>query len=160
MSAVPGAADKAKRVVEVIQDWFEQTYSFDMEEIAKRGLKEGVKKIARSVGVTDFAVAWVTQHGLGGHAMPLDQPAIRLLTRVAALDDPAADVEAMRGTVEHFVTKAKGPLFVELVSAAAHELCTEVEPDCPHCPLKDECPYGQERLKLLAAGGGKPRKPR
>ena len=52
-----------------------------MEEVAKKGLKEGEKKVSRLNDSNDYAVAWVMQNGLGGHAIPLDGPSIRVLEK-------------------------------------------------------------------------------
>ena len=117
-----------------------------MEEVAKKGLKEGAKKVSRLNDSNDYAVAWVMQHGLGGHAIPLDGPSIRVLRRLGVLDGESESLESLRGTIEHFVPKAKGPAIVELLSAHADALCTEENPRCPKCPLLDDCPTGQERV--------------
>jgi endonuclease III len=152
--------DRARRIISVLQDWFEMTYSFDMEEIAKKGLKEGGKKVARIKGVEDFGVAWVTQHGLAGHAIPLDDSTLRLMIRLGVLDEGAEKDEATRGTVEHFVPKARGTQFVELITLASQEYCLEV-PRCPNCPLLPECPTGLENTRSgNTTSEGKPRKSR
>ena len=146
MGPLPEVATKAQRLIGLLQEWFELTYSFDMEEVAKKGLKEGAKKLSRLNDSNDYAVAWVMQHGLGGHAIPLDGPSIRVLRRLGVLDGESESLESLRGTIEHFVPKAKGPAIVELLSTHADVLCAEENPRCPKCPLLDECPTGQERI--------------
>lgn len=146
MGPLPDVATRAQRLIGILQEWFELTYSFDMEEVAKKGLKEGAKKVSRLNDSNDYAVAWVMQHGLGGHAIPLDGPSIRVLRRLGILDGESESLESLRGTIEHFVPKAKGPAMVELLSAHADVLCTEENPRCPKCPLLDDCPTGQERV--------------
>jgi endonuclease-3 len=80
-----------------------------------------------------------------------------VLRRLGVLDGESESLESLRGTIEHFVPKAKGPAFVELLSEHADALCTEENPRCPKCPLLDDCPTGQERIAQEAA---KPRKSR
>jgi len=46
------------------------------------------------------------------------------------LDGESESLESLRGTIEHFVPKAKGPAFVELLSEHADVLCTEENPRC------------------------------
>jgi len=157
MGSLPDVATRAQRLIGLLQEWFELTYSFDMEEVAKKGLKEGAKKISRLNDADDYSVAWVVQNGLGGHAIPLDGPSIRVLRRLGVLDGESESLESLRGTIEHFVPKVKGPAFVELLSRHADELCTEEHPKCGKCPLLDECPTGQE---IKAQEGAKPRKSR
>lgn len=157
MGPLPDPATRATRLIGILQEWFELTYTFDMEEVAKKGLKEGAKKVSRLNDANDYAVAWVMQHGLNGHAIPLDEPSLRVLRRLGILDGESESLESLRGTIEHFVPKAKGSAFVELVSQHADDLCVEVHPKCGKCPLLDECPTGQE---LRAQETAKPRKSR
>jgi endonuclease-3 len=154
--AVPNAGDKGERIVEFLQKVFEELYSFDLGDIAKKGVKQAAKQLARyKGGVNDFVVAWVTQRALGGHAIPLDEPTIRVLQRLGILEDDLDDLEAARATLEHFIPKAKGPEFTDLVAVHAATLCTADLPNCPACPLKADCPTGQE---LLAKPKAKPAK--
>ena len=157
MLGLPGAFVKSERILSVLQEWFESNYNFDMEELAKKGVKDAAKKLSRLKDVNDFDIAWVLQHGLGGHAIPLDEPTLRVLKRLEVLDGDSDDLEAMRGSIEHAVPKAKGSAFFEMVSQLGNEICLE-EPRCPACPLKEECPTGQERLRN--APEPKPRKSR
>jgi endonuclease-3 len=157
MGPLPDVAVRAQRLIGLLQEWFELTYSFDMEEVAKKGLKEGAKKLSRMNDANDYSVAWVMQHGLGGHAIPLDGPSIRVLRRLGVLDGESESLESLRGTIEHFVPKTKGPAFVELLSRHADELCLEDNPRCGKCPLLDDCPKGQE---VRAQESAKPRKSR
>jgi len=144
MGPLPDVATKANRLIGILQEWFEMTYSFEMEEIAKKGMKEGAKKISRLNSANDYSVAWVMQHGLSGHAIPLDQPSIRVLRRLGILDGEEDSLESLRGTIEHFVPKAKGATIVELLSQIAADLCLETNPKCAKCPLLPDCPAGQE----------------
>jgi endonuclease III len=158
MGPLPDVAVRAQRLISLLQEWFELTYTFDMDEIAKKGLKEGAKKISRLDAANDYAVAWVMLHGLGGHAIPLDGPSLRVLRRLGVLDGESESLESLRGTIEHFVPKAKGATFVELLSQHADAICTEDNPKCPKCPLLDDCPTGQELMRVQEAP--KPRKSR
>ena len=100
LGKLPGAGDRAKRIVEFLQEHFERTYSFDLEDLEKKGLKQAAKQLARykDKGVTDFVVAWVTQRSLGGHAVPLDGPSLRVLSRLGVADADADDLEAVRAS--------------------------------------------------------------
>ncbi len=155
--AVPQAGIKGERVVEFLQKVFEELYSFDLGDIAKKGVKQAAKQLARyKGGVNDFVVAWVTQRALGGHAIPLDEPTIRVLKRLGVLDEDLDDLEAARATLEHFIPKAKGPEFTDLVAVLANTTCTADLPNCAACPLRPDCPTGQEntaKAKAKAAKG-------
>ena len=151
---LPGAGDKGERVIKFLQEVFEEIYNFDLSDITKKGVKQAAKQLARyKSGVNEFVVAWVTQRALGGHAIPLDQPTIRVLQRLAILEPELDDTEAARGTLEHFIPKAAGPDFTDRAAVFAATICTEDNPLCPTCPMLPTCPTGQA---LVAAA--KPKK--
>jgi endonuclease-3 len=161
LTGLPDSEHRAQRLVSLLQEVFETTFSFDLEPLHKKGLKQAAKQLARYQAANDYAVAWVVQNALGGHAVPLDAPSLRLLRRVGLLDSDQDDAEALRATLEHLVPKARGTLFGELVSALADEFCWEDEPNCPSCPLSPDCATYQETGRgTVSAGRGATPKPR
>lgn len=158
---LPGAGGRAKRVIGLLQEVFEDKYSFDLSELDKKGLKDTARKLRfYKEGVTDYAVAWVVQRSLGGHAIPLDEPTLRVLRRLGVVEEGEPEsLEALRASIEHVIPKARGPEFTDVMSAHAKELCTEKDPNCAACPLNRDCPYGTEQL-AKKAGDTKPKKSR
>lgn len=141
---LPGAGDKGERVIKFLQEVFEELYGFDLGDIAKKGVKQAAKQLGRyKSGVNEFVVAWVTQRSLGGHAIPLDHPTVRLLQRLAILEPDLDDMEAARGTLEHFIPKTAGPDFTDRAAVFAATVCTEDHPRCETCPMLPTCPAGQ-----------------
>lgn len=132
---------RAQRIVDFLQEVFETTFSFDLEPLHKKGLKQAAKQLSRYQAANDYAVAWVTQKSLDGHALPLDNVALRVIKRLQLVDDDA-NLDAIRTALEHQVPKAKGALFIDLVSALGASHCHETAPSCPSCPLKPQCPTG------------------
>jgi endonuclease III len=158
---LPESGTKSQRIVELLQEVFEQLYSFDLGDIAKKGVKQAAKQLARyKSGVTDFVVAWVTQRSLGGHAVPLDHPTLRVLQRLGIVDAESEELESIRGTLEHYVPKAGGPDFTDRMAAFAATVCTEDRPHCETCPMRPDCPYGQEVLAKAKAKETKAKKPK
>lgn len=157
---LPDAEKRAERLINLLQEVFETTFSFDLESLHKKGLKQAAKHLARFQASSEYAVAWVVQRTLGGHAIPVDAPSMRCLRRLGLVDEDQADADALRASLEHLIPKAKGPLFNEMLSTVAFEFCEE-EPNCPSCPLAGECPTGQEATRgAVAAGRGSRPKPR
>jgi endonuclease-3 len=158
----PGS--RAKRIIGLLQEVFEGKYSYDLGEVAKKGLKDTARKLRfYKEGVNDYAVAWVVQRSLGGHAVPLDEPTLRVLRRLGVVEDADPEsLESVRGSIEHVIPKARGPEFTDLMSVHAKELCTEKEPNCPACPLRSDCPVGIENTSKKAEkpDSGKPKKSR
>src|SRR5262249_3565394 len=125
-----------------------------------KGLKQAAKQISRYQAANDYAVAWVLQNSLGGHAVPLDLPTLRALRRMGLIEPDQEDHEAIHASLEHLIPKVRGPLFVELVSALPDELCHEEDPNCSECPLCSECPTGIENARTVSAGRSSRPKPR
>jgi endonuclease-3 len=157
---LPNADVRAQRLISLLQEVFETTFSFDLESLQKKGVKQAAKQLGRYQAASDFAVAWIVQQALAGHAVPLDEPSVRTLRRLGLVDEDQQDAEALRASLEHLVPKARAALFSELVSALADELCHEDEPDCPSCPLAGECPTGQENGRAVVSSRGSRPKPR
>lgn len=169
---LPNAGPRAGWIIGVLHAVFEMNYSYDLGDMEKKGLKNAAKQISRYFNakdletkglkqaakqierfkqVNDFAVAWVVQRSLGGHAIPLDGPTFRVLRRLNVVEEADADdMESLRGGIEHMIPKARGPEFTELMSVHAKELCVEKNPLCGSCPLKSDCPTGIENLSKKA----------
>jgi endonuclease-3 len=141
-----GSGTRAKRIIGLLQEVFEDKYSFDLSELGKKGLKDTARKLRfYKEGVDDYAVAWVMQRNLGGHAIPLDEPTLRVLRRLGVIEDADPEsLEAVRGSIEHVIPKSRGPEFTDLFSVHAKEICVEKDPHCTVCPLKNDCPVGIE----------------
>jgi len=140
---LPGVDVRSQRLINLLQEVFETTFSFDLEPLHKKGVKQAAKQLSRYQAASDYAVAWIIQQTLGGHAIPLDGPTIRVLRRMGLIETDQEDPEALRASLEHLLPKVRGPLFGELVSALSDEICLEDEPNCGSCPLADECPTGK-----------------
>ncbi len=153
LKPLPQSGQRAKRLIGLLQEIFEMTYSFTLDDLDKKGLKQAAKQLSRYKDVDDFVVAWVTQRALGGHAVPLDEPNLIVLQRLGVVDAEVEDVEAVRGGVEHVIPKAKAAEFTDLLSTLARDVCTPKVPHCPNCPLKAECPTGQEVLSAAKKAG-------
>jgi endonuclease-3 len=136
---LPQSFERAERIIKLLQEVFETNYSYDLDGLAKKGLKPAEKLLDRYAGGNAFVTAYVVQNTLGGHAMPVDDGMARLLHRLEVLDakDTLASAQA---SLEHLIPKAKGPITFEMLSALAHEFCLEEAPKCKTCPLKDQCP--------------------
>jgi endonuclease-3 len=148
---LPDAENRANRLISFLQEVFETTFSFDLESLHKKGLKQAAKQLSRYQAANDYAVSWVIQHSLGGHAIPLDTPSIRVLRRLGLLDESDQEAEALRTSIEHVIPKSRGPLFIELISAMAHDSSWEDQLDCGPRSLTPECPESPDNGVTAAA---------
>jgi endonuclease-3 len=143
-AGMPQSEARAQRLVSFLQEVFETTFSFDLESLHKKGLKQAAKQLTRYQAADDYAGAMVVQRSLGGHAIPLDAPSLRCVTRLGLVENSGEDLETVRSSLEHLVPKAKGPLFTEAISTIAAEYCFEEAPNCPACPMNRECASAQD----------------
>jgi endonuclease-3 len=157
-AGLSNAEGRAQRLVAFLQEVFETTFSFDLDLLLKKGLKQAAKQLARYQAADEYTGAWVVQRSLGGHAIPVDAPTLRCVRRLGLAESNAEEAE-VRSSLEHLVPKAKGPQFTDALSFVAHEYCWEDEPQCPSCPLSGECVTAQESGEALAARPHRP-KPR
>jgi endonuclease III len=153
---IADALGRSQRIIDLLQEVFESTFSFELDGLDKKGLKQAGKALQRYQASSAYAVAWVTQKSLGGHMLPLDAAAVRCLRRLKMIEETETDVEAIRESLESQIPKTKGSLFVDLISQVTKEHCWEDSPDCPKCPLKATCPTGQT-AKATRTPNKKPR---
>jgi endonuclease III len=125
LNGLASSEDKANRLISFLQEVFETTFSFDLESLHKKGLKQAAKQLSRYQASSDYVVAWVIQHSLGGHAIPIDEPCARILRQLGLLEQEEEDTGFLRASLEHLIPKSRGPLFVEIMTAMAHD------PDLP-----------------------------
>jgi len=161
LAGLSDAESRAQRLISFLQEVFETTFSFDLEALQKKGLKQAAKALTRYGAASDYVVARVVQRSLGGHAIPLDCATLRCARRLGLLDGATEDPEACRTSLEHTVPKSKGAPFSDAISTLAERYCWEGEPNCGECPLAGECPSGQEAVGAALAGARSARaKPR
>jgi endonuclease III len=110
--ADPSAA--ATRLKRCLQSVFETHYAFDLESLRKQNLGKAVKDIMTLSGTTPFTVAYVTQNGLGGHAIPCSQGVIDAF-EVLEIITPAEAAKRRVPGLERAVAKSKGPELASLL---------------------------------------------
>lgn len=152
LAGLPDPVGRARRIRRFLQELFESIYSFSLDDLQKKPQKESIKVLQEYKALqSDYVLATVIQQALGGHAIPVDEPARRCLERLG-LADPDMELPALRASLERAIPKNRGIEFTDLLEELAHDTCVEEDPDCARCELKEICPTGQERL----ASPGKP----
>ena len=140
MACLPDPRSAANRIKRVLHSVFEARFNFDLEESKKKNLGPTVKWMDDLDGTTRFAVAFVVQASLAGHAIPLDTGTMTILK----LLDLVAEKDAEKGEVpglERAIPKSKGVEFGSLLhqfaadftanpySPAVKNLLLEVNPE-------------------------------
>jgi endonuclease-3 len=124
----------AARLKQSLHAVFESVYEFDIETLKKQNIGQAVKQLQKYNGTTPFAVAYVTQHALGGHSIPLNEGSLVALRAVGVISDEEFSKSVVPG-LERAVPKSKG---VEIASLL-HQFGVEV----------GRSPYGQQARKLM-----------
>ncbi len=127
-------AESASRLKQTLHSVFESVYEFDIETFKKQNIGQAAKHLQKYNGTTGFAVAYVTQHALGGHSIPLNRGAMITLHTVGVISDDEFKKSVVPG-LERAVSKSKG---VE-VASLLHQLGVEVGRN----------PYGPAARKLM-----------
>jgi endonuclease-3 len=126
-----GAAYRFKKSLHAV---FESVYAFDIEPLKKQNIGQAIKQLEKYEGTTPFVVAYVTQHGLGGHSIPVNRGLLLALVVMDVITPAEAEKNLVPG-LERAVPKSKG---IE-VASLLHQLGIEVGKN----------PYGQAARKLL-----------
>ncbi|NBO93471.1 MAG: endonuclease [Planctomycetia bacterium] len=155
LGGLSDASTRAERVIAFLQEVFETTFSFDLEAIQKKGLKQASKTLQGLKAANEYVVGWVIQRSLGGHAIPIDTATLRCARRLGLIDTD--DIETARASLEHQVPKAKGAAFTDTISILAEQSCWEDEPHCTTCPLKGGCPSARLDVPSSSRSKAKPR---
>lgn len=114
MASLPDPSAAASRLKRCLQNVFETHYAFDIEFLNKMNLGKAEKELQKIDGATPFAVAYVVQVGLGGHAIPTSQGVIDAL-EVAGVISPAEAEQKRTPGLERAIPKAKGIEFASLL---------------------------------------------
>jgi endonuclease-3 len=114
MSGLPDPPAAATRLKRILQTVFEATYSFDLEELRKLNLGQAVERLRKIEGGSEFALAYVVQATLGGHAIPVDRGALGALRTVDLVDDKNVKDGVVPG-LERAIAKSKGVEFGSLL---------------------------------------------
>lgn len=117
----PNADVAAARVKTLLQNIFEAIYTYDLEGLKKGNQGKAVASIEK-YGATPFVLGYVTQHGLGGHSIPVDRALLNLMFVLGAITDKELEKQTVPG-MERAIPKTKGVEFSDIV----HELAVDFQ---------------------------------
>lgn len=116
--ALPRPQAAAARIKKLLQGMFDAIYDFDLEPLKKQNLGKSIKDLER-FGASPFALAYVTQVGLAGHAIAADEGTFDVLVILGIITDSEAAKGLIPG-LERAIPKNKGgEFFSELHQLAA-----------------------------------------
>jgi endonuclease-3 len=169
LAALPDPTEAANRVKRVLQQVFETTYSFDLEDLRKKGLGQAVEKLKKMSGVSPFCVNYVVQSALGGHAIPVDSGAMQIMSILELVSEKDIDSGTVPG-MERAVAKTKGVEFGSLLHQFAadfvanpyvpsvQKILLQIDPDAGDRLPKRRSKGKPDGKPEPAAEGGRPAK--
>lgn len=118
LSRLPNPHATASHLKRTLQSVFEQYYSFDLESLKKENIGKAVQHIEKLDGISQFALAFVIQNGLGGHAIAVNSDALETLRVLGIISDQEAAEKRVPG-LERAIPKNKGAEFRALLHQLA-----------------------------------------
>ena len=120
LAGLPDAEPRAQKIRRFLRQLFEKTYAFSLEPLAKKPLKESIKALSEYEAFQDdYVEASVTQLALGGHAIPVDGPARRVMERLGVADPRIRAVTVLRVEVSSDLRVATA--FVSVMGTEAEQ---------------------------------------
>jgi len=136
---LPQAETAARRLRLALQNVFESSYAFDLENLRKLKLGQATEQLEKQAKVSPFAVAYVTQVSLAGHAIPMDAGTLDALAVLGLVDGKSKRKRTVPGIIRA-IPKSRGIEFASLLhqlgadfaknpySPAVHNILLEVSP--------------------------------
>jgi endonuclease-3 len=148
-----GAFDPRQAAINVkkfLHSVFESHYSFELEGLKKQNLGKAQAELAKHVGATPFAISYLTQHTLGGHAIPLRQSAYDVLYIAGVIDEKEREARTAPG-LERTIPKTKGIEFGVLLHQLALDFAAAPFSSRVRSILLEANPSAKERFPKRAA---------
>ena len=152
MTSIPDAAAAATRIKKSLQSVFEGNarYTFDLDPLQKQNLGKSEKELEKLSGATAFVRAYVVQHALGGHSIPVNAGAVDALYAVGVINDSEAEKGLVPGA-ERAIPKNKGVEFGSLLQQFGADLAASPGSSKLRAILAEIDPQFKERLEKRMA---------
>lgn len=118
MASLSDPTEAARRLKGALHGIFETHYAFDIDALRKQNLGAAVKEFQQLGKLTRFGLAYVTQHGLSGHTIPINRTSLQLLVWLGLISEAEAAAYRVPG-LERTISKKQGPDFGSLLHQLA-----------------------------------------
>ena len=118
MASLSDPTEAARRLKGALHGIFETHYAFDIDALRKQNLGAAVKEFQQLGKLTKFGLAYVTQHGLSGHTIPINRTSLQLLVWLGLISEAEAAAYRVPG-LERTISKKQGPDFGSLLHQLA-----------------------------------------
>ncbi|MDO4859028.1 MAG: hypothetical protein Q4A17_13920, partial [Thermoguttaceae bacterium] len=118
MPQLPDPRVTGDRIRKILHAVFEERYSFDIDDIRKKNLKEAYEKLETIPGGTPFSINYTAQVALGRHGIPVGNGEKRLLYVLGIIKLEDVDEREVTG-LNRAITKSQGLEFASLLHQLA-----------------------------------------
>jgi endonuclease III len=155
MTCLPAPPVAAERVKQILQAVFEDRYAFDLEELRKENLGPATDQLRKTKGNSPFTVSYVIQAALGGHSVPIDAAAMKVMVVLDLVKEKDTAAGSVPG-LERAIPKNKGVEFGSLLHRFAVEFAaTPHKPDLKKILLEIDPEAGPRLPKRRAKAAAK-----
>lgn len=143
------AETAARRLRQVLQNVFESSYTFDLESLRKMKLGQATQYLEKKAKASPFAVAYITQISLGGHAIPMDSGTLDAMEVLDLVESKGPKKARNVPGIIRAIPKTKGVEVSSLLhqlgadfhkspySPAVHKILLEISPEAkPNLPKR------------------------
>jgi hypothetical protein len=114
LTVLPNPTAAGHRIKRCLQSIFETRYQYDLDDLKKANLTKATEDIQAWQGMTPFVLNYVSQHSLGGHAIPADTAILDALLAADILTTVEIEKKTIPG-IERAIPKNKGFEFASLL---------------------------------------------
>lgn len=111
---LPNPSAAGHRIKRCLQSIFETRYQYDLDDLKKANLTKATEDLQAWQGMSPFVLNYVSQHALGGHAIPADTSILETLLAADILTTAEVEKKSIPG-VERAIPKNKGLEFASLL---------------------------------------------
>lgn len=144
---------KAIRILQVLNRIYAERGRLDLSFLGDLDLKEAMDWLLTSPGVGKKTAGILMLFSFGRPYFPVDTHIRRVLTRVGLIDPKGDPHDQANGFLP------KDPALMAtlhlLIIRLGREICRPRRPDCPNCPIEDECVRAIESAPSHSPGGSK-----
>ena len=151
---LPQPAAAALRIKKNLQSLFETRYSFDIDDMVKLNQGKAIAELEKLAGMTKFVLGYMTQHALGGHAIPVSNSILQVLLATEIVSPAEAEKGQVPG-LERTIPKTKGIAFASCLHQLAVDCATAASSKETKAIMKEA---GAVEPKKVAPPQASPRK--
>ncbi len=145
LEPLPQPMEKATRLRKLLHGVFETMYAFDLDHLRKQNIGQAEKSLLQLEGMNSFVLAYVTQVGLAGHAIPLDEGTCRALYIAGIATPEEVTAQSVTG-LTRAIPKTKGIEFAYLLHELGADVLASPLPARAKQVLETVAPDAKERM--------------